>query len=131
MAERRHRDRVDQLRIEAGVPLSPESVEVRHARLKDMQMVSGIPPRTGPSIFETLIPMKESLGTRRRDLISTQDYRANRVPAPSMRSIEASRLSNRPGTEEFQSSQEHQGALSLWNSMLVVILSVCFMQCLH
>lgn len=64
MAERRHRDRVDQLRIEAGVPLSPESIEVRHARLKDMQMVSGIPPRTGRSIFKILISHEGELGNQ-------------------------------------------------------------------
>ncbi|MCJ1260906.1 hypothetical protein MMC22_000770 [Lobaria immixta] len=99
MAERRHRDRVDQLRIEAGVPLSPESVEVRHARLVQMQM--------------------ESLGTRRRDFISSHDYRENRGPATSLRVIEASRLSNQPGTEEFLVSQEHQEELASWNNAYV------------
>lgn len=65
MAERRHRDRhdrVDQLRIEAGVPLSPESVEVRHARLVEMQMVRSIPPMTDPLIFKTLNPHEGELG---------------------------------------------------------------------
>ncbi|MCJ1470546.1 hypothetical protein MMC07_009192 [Pseudocyphellaria aurata] len=93
MAERHHR--VDQLRLEAGVPPSPESVEVRHARLIQMQM--------------------ESLGTKRRDFISTHDYGENRVSAASIRTIDASRLSNQPGTEEFRSSQENQGALLAWN----------------
>lgn len=54
MAERRHRDRVSQLRIEAGVSPMPESVDVRQARLVQLQMVSGIPPVIGPLIFEIL-----------------------------------------------------------------------------
>lgn len=54
MAQRRPRDRVDQLREEAGVPLSPGSVEVRHRTMMDMQMVRGIPPIARPSIFEIL-----------------------------------------------------------------------------
>ena len=66
--------------------------------------------------------MKESLGTRRRDIISLQDYRGNRVSARDMRRVEESRLSNQPGTREFQISQEHQEELAAWNSTLVLIL---------
>lgn len=65
MAERHHRDRrdrVEQLRTEAGVPLSPESVEVRQAQLVEMQMVSSIPPMTGLLIFEILSSHEGELG---------------------------------------------------------------------
>lgn len=58
MTERRQlRDRVDQLRLEAGVSPSSESVEVRHARLLQLQMVSAILPLKGPWIFrDTKLP---------------------------------------------------------------------------
>ena len=62
MAQQRPRDRVDQLREEAGVPPSPGSVEVRHRTMMDMQMVSDIPPVTCPSIFEILSSHEGELG---------------------------------------------------------------------
>lgn len=62
MSQRRPRERVDQLREEAGVPLSPDSVEVRRQRLIDIQKVGGIPPINRQSIFEILSSHKGEPG---------------------------------------------------------------------
>lgn len=101
-------------------PVSPASL-ARRERLNLLQLVSDHLHLTNsaiihhPQLLNLLV--KESLGTKRRDYISTRDFRENIGPGVSLDIVQASRLSNVPGTEEHRQSQVHQQELSAWNSM--------------
>lgn len=104
---------------------SPASM-ARRERLNLLQLVSGMLHPACLATSQLLNShVKESLGTKRRDYISTRDFRENTGPGVSLEVVEASRLSNVPGTEEHRQSQAHQQELSAWNSMQACFLYDC------
>ena len=76
--------------------------------------------------------IKESLGSCRRNQISTLEYpKERRRHGPSLSTVEAARLSNRPGTQENRDSQANQAQLSAWNSEFLFLLGACSLKCLR